>query len=178
MLLIVVPLIVLPMLMLAVVGFIAASGEAAKTSTRYLKQRDNDLRTLSENPAIGDYYFNQLYGLTDEAEVYRCALECALQRFANRSNSGELLYIQVRYVDARGDEVVKLGYAQALADTSVSRRVAVALPTVKSGPGSRTVPPSSLLPLAGGKTRDVLGQTSAQEKAPPAGSPGQPSTAR
>jgi hypothetical protein len=42
MLLIIVPL-------LAVVGFIATSGEADKTSTRYLKQRDNDLRTIAEN---------------------------------------------------------------------------------------------------------------------------------
>jgi hypothetical protein len=45
MLLIIVPL-------LAVVGFIATSGEAAKTSTRYIKQRDNDLRTFAENLAM------------------------------------------------------------------------------------------------------------------------------
>jgi hypothetical protein len=36
MLLIIVPLIVVPLLILAAVGFIATSGEAAKTSTRYL----------------------------------------------------------------------------------------------------------------------------------------------
>jgi hypothetical protein len=36
MLLIIVPLIVVPLLILAVVGFIATSGEAAKTSTHYL----------------------------------------------------------------------------------------------------------------------------------------------
>jgi hypothetical protein len=36
MLLIIVPLIVVPMPILAIVGFIAASGEAAKTSSRYL----------------------------------------------------------------------------------------------------------------------------------------------
>ena len=67
MLLIIVPLIVVPMLILAIVGFLAASGEAAKTSSRYLKQRDNDLRTLAENLPIRDYYSNQFYGLTDEA---------------------------------------------------------------------------------------------------------------
>ena len=50
MLLIIVPLIVVPMLILAIVGFLAASGEAAKTSVRYLKQRENDLRTIAENP--------------------------------------------------------------------------------------------------------------------------------
>ena len=43
MLLIILPLIVVPMLILATVGFITASREAAKTSTRYLKQRENDL---------------------------------------------------------------------------------------------------------------------------------------
>ena len=37
MLMIIVPLIVVPMLILAIVGFLTASGEAAKTSIRYLK---------------------------------------------------------------------------------------------------------------------------------------------
>ena len=102
MLLIIVPLIVVPMLILAIVGFLAASGEAAKTSTKYLKQRENDLRTIAENLPIRDYYFNQLYGLTDEAEVYRRGLERSLKRFADRSNSIEPIYTQVRYVDQRG----------------------------------------------------------------------------
>ena len=52
MLLIIVPLIVIPLLLLAAVGFIATSDEAAKTSSRYLKQRDNDLRTIAENLAM------------------------------------------------------------------------------------------------------------------------------
>ena len=98
------------MLILAIVGFLAASGEAAKTSTRFLKQRENDLRTIAENLAIRDYYFNQLYGLTDEAEVYRRGLERSLKRFADRSNSIEPIYTQVRYVDQRGVEAVKLLY--------------------------------------------------------------------
>jgi signal transduction histidine kinase len=110
MLLIIVPLIVVPMLILAIVGFLAASGEAAKTSTKYLKQRENDLRTIAENLPIRDYYFNQFYGLTDEAEVYRRGLERSLKRFADRSNSIEPIYMQVRYVDQRGVEAVKLLY--------------------------------------------------------------------
>ena len=110
MLLIIVPLIVVPMLILAIVGFLAASGEAAKTSSRYLKQRDNDLRTIAENLPIRDYYFNQFYGLTDEAEVYRRALERSLKRFADRSNSIEPIYTQVRYIDYRGVEAVKILY--------------------------------------------------------------------
>src|SRR5262249_58695303 len=96
MLLIIVPLIVVPMLILAVVGFLAASGEAAKTSVRYLKQRENDLRTIAENLPIRDYYFNQLYGLTDEAEVYRRGLERSLQPFSDRRNNIEPLYPPVR----------------------------------------------------------------------------------
>src|SRR2546429_9996277 len=71
MLMIIVPLIVVPMMILAIVGFLTASGEAAKTSIRYLTQRENDLRTIVENLPIRDYYSNQVYGLTDEAEVYR-----------------------------------------------------------------------------------------------------------
>jgi signal transduction histidine kinase len=110
MLLIIVPLIVVPMLILAIVGFLAASGEAAKTSTKYLKQRENDLRTIAENLPIRDYYFNQFYGLTDEAEVYRHGLERSLKRFADRSNSIEPIYMQVRYVDQRGIEAVKILY--------------------------------------------------------------------
>src|SRR2546422_8629360 len=110
MLLIIVPLIVVPMLILAIVGFLAASGEAAKTSVRYLKQRENDLRTIAENLPIRDYYFNQLYGLTDEAEVYRRGLERSLKRFADRSNSSEPIYTQVRYIDQRGGEAVKILY--------------------------------------------------------------------
>lgn len=112
MLIIIVPLIVVPMLMLAIVGFIAASEEAAKTSTRYLIQRENDLRTIAENQAIDDYYFNERYSLTDEAEVYRYGLEQSLRRFADRSNSLELIYTQVRYIDPRGVEAVKISYPQ------------------------------------------------------------------
>lgn len=111
MLVIIVPLIVVPMLILALVGFLTASGEAEKTSTRFLKQRENDLRTIAENLAIRDYYFNQLYGLTDEAEVYRRGLERSLKRFADRSNSIELIYTQVRYVDQRGLEAVTIRYS-------------------------------------------------------------------
>jgi len=121
MLLIIVPLIVVPMLILALVGFLATSGEAAKTSVRYLKQRENDLRTIAENLPIRDYYFNKSYGLTDEAEVYRRGLERSLKRFADRSNSIEPIYTQVRYVDQRGGEAVKLLYAnKGVADAGSS----------------------------------------------------------
>jgi hypothetical protein len=108
MLLIILPLIVIPMLILATIGFIAASREAAKTSTRYLKQRQNDLLTLAENPSIRDYYNNTRYGLTEEAEVYRRELERSLKRFVDRSNSIERVYTQGRYIDYQGHELAKV----------------------------------------------------------------------
>ena len=108
MLVIILPLIVIPMLILASVGFITSSHEAAKISTRYLKQRENDLRTLAENPAIRDYFKNQLYDLSEEAEVYRLELERSFKRFADRSNAIELVYPQVRFIDHSGVETVKV----------------------------------------------------------------------
>src|SRR5918996_5991385 len=116
MLVIILPLIVLPMLILAAVGFITSSREAAKTSTRSLKQRENDLRTLAENPTIRDYFNNQVYGLREEAEVYRLQLEHSLRRFAERSNSIELVYPQIRYVDPQGKEIAKIAKSQISRD--------------------------------------------------------------
>ena len=88
---IILPLIVIPMLILAAVGFNTSSRQAGKTSTRYLKQRENDLRTLAENPSILNYYLNRMYSLADETEAYRKDLERSLKRFAERVNSIELI---------------------------------------------------------------------------------------
>jgi signal transduction histidine kinase/CheY-like chemotaxis protein len=112
MLAIILPLIVIPMLILATVGFITASREAAKISTRYLAQRENDLRTIAENPSIPNYFTNRNYGLTEEAETYRRELERSLKHFADRSNSIELIYLQVRYVDNQGEEIAKVTKGQ------------------------------------------------------------------
>src|SRR5262249_12897170 len=65
------PLLIVPMLILATVGFVTSSREAAKTASRYLSQRETDLRTIAENPAIPSYFNNKSYGLTEEAEVAR-----------------------------------------------------------------------------------------------------------
>ena len=116
MLVIILPLIVMPMLILAAVGFVTSSREAAKTSTRYLAQRENDLRTLAENAAIPNYFKNRTYGLTEEAEVYRRELERSLKRFADRSNSIELIYPQVRYIDQHGEEVARVVQGQISSD--------------------------------------------------------------
>ena len=116
MLMIILPLIIIPMLILATVGFITSSGEAAKASTRYLKQRENDLRTIAENPAIRDYANNRLYGLTEEAEIYRRELERSFKRFADRSNRIELTYLQIRYLDHRGEEIAKVVEDQITSD--------------------------------------------------------------
>jgi signal transduction histidine kinase/CheY-like chemotaxis protein len=107
-LVIILPLIIVPMLILATVGFVTSSREAAKTASRYLSQRETDLRTIAENPAIPSYFNNKSYGLTEEAEVARHELERSLKRFADRSNSIELIYPEVRFVDERGDEIAKV----------------------------------------------------------------------
>ncbi len=108
MLVITLPLIVVPMLVLAGVGFMTASGEAGKTSERYLKQRENDLRAIAENPAIRDYFNNRFYGLVEEAEVYRQQLARSLVRFENRANAIDRIVLEVRYVDDAGREIVKV----------------------------------------------------------------------
>ena len=111
-LVIILPLIIVPMLILATVGFVTSSREAAKTASRYLTQRETDLRTIAENPAIPRYFNNKAYGLTEEAEVSRRELERSLKRFADRSNSIELIYPQVRYVDQGGNEIAKVAGGQ------------------------------------------------------------------
>src|SRR3989442_6475854 len=93
------PLIIVPMLILAAVGFVTSSREAAKTATRYLSQRETDLRTIAANPAIPSYFNNKAYGLTEEAEVSRRELDRSLKRFADRSNTVAPIYPDVRYVD-------------------------------------------------------------------------------
>ncbi len=95
MLVIILPLTVVPVLILAAVGFISSSREAAKASTRYLLQRETDLRTLVENPAIAGYFNNKRYGLLEEAEVSRRELERSFRRFVDRSNAIEPVYRQV-----------------------------------------------------------------------------------
>src|SRR2546425_8411179 len=115
-LVIILPLIIVPMLILAAVGFVTSSREAAKTATRYLSQRETDLRTIAENPAIPRYFNNKAYGLTEEAEVSRRELERSLKRFADRSNSIELIYPRARYVDQRGDEIAKVVDGQIRSD--------------------------------------------------------------
>src|SRR3989449_4056061 len=115
-LVIILPLIIVPMLILAAVGFVKSSREAATLATRYLSQRETDLRTIAENPAIPSYFNNKAYGLTEEAEVLRRELERSLKRFADRSNSVELIYPEVRYVDQRGDEIAKVLDGQIRSD--------------------------------------------------------------
>ena len=108
MLVIILPLVVIPMLILAGVGYFTSAGEAGKSSERYLKQRENDLRTVAENPAIRDFFNNRHYELDEEAEVHRRELERSLKRFADRSNSVESIYSRLRYVDERGQEIAKV----------------------------------------------------------------------
>ena len=116
MLAIILPLVVLPVLVLAAVGFVTASREAAKAGSRYLSQREADLRALAEHPAIPNYASNRAYGLTEEAEVARRELEGSFKRFADRSNSVDPVYPAVRYVDPDGEEIAKVVEGEIRAD--------------------------------------------------------------
>jgi signal transduction histidine kinase/DNA-binding response OmpR family regulator len=162
MLVIILPLIVIPMLILATVGFVSSSREAAKTSTRYLKQRDNDLRTIAENPAIRDYFNNQTYGLTEEAEVYRRELERSLKRFADRSNSMEVVYPQVRFIDQHGQEVAKIVKGQISNDRVNVATVPFFTAVQRLEPGETYVSP-----LGATMTQAILVyQTGSEERSP------------
>jgi signal transduction histidine kinase/DNA-binding response OmpR family regulator len=105
MLIIILPLIAAPMLILAAVGFFTASREADKSSSRYLSQREADLRAVAENPAIPSYFNNTRYGLSEEAEIARQELERSLKRFVERSNRRDKVYWRARFLDADGAEV-------------------------------------------------------------------------
>ena len=107
MLAIILPLIAAPMLILAGVGFYTANREEANSNTRYLAQREADLRSLAENPGIRSYFNNAKYGLVEEAEIARQELQVSLVRFIERSNSGGQIYSQARYLDHQGLEVAK-----------------------------------------------------------------------
>ena len=115
-LVIVLPSIIIPMLILAAVGFISSSREASKVSIRYLVGRENDLRTIAENPSIPNYIGNLTYRLTEEAEVYRHELELYMVRFVERSNSIEPIYSQIRYVNHEGEEIVKVVEGRIVSD--------------------------------------------------------------
>ena len=57
-----------------------------------LRQRRNDLLTLSDSPLISDYHHNEDYGLKAEAESYRRELESYLLQFARRSAVCEAIF--------------------------------------------------------------------------------------
>ncbi len=141
MLVIILPLVGLPMLILAAVGFVTSSREAAKASTRYLSQRETDLRTLAENPAIPNYFNNKVYGLTEEAEVSRRELEASFKRFVDRSNSIELVYPQVRYVDQNGEEIAKVVEGRVRSDRGQVADAPFFAATKRLGPGEAHLSP-------------------------------------
>jgi signal transduction histidine kinase/CheY-like chemotaxis protein len=141
MLVIIVPLIVVPMLILGAVGFVTSSREAAKTSSRYLAQRETDLRALAENAGLPNYFNNRMYGLLEEAEVARRELELSLRRFAERSNSVEPIYRQLRYVDADGQEIAKVLDGRIVGDRANAAGQPFFSAIMRLGPGETYLSP-------------------------------------
>ena len=98
-------LMVVPMLLLPR-RFVTSSARG-EISTRISSTGNRPPHARREH-AIQGYCNNKNYGLTEEAEVSRRELERSFKRFADRSNSIELVYPQVRFVDPRGEEVAKV----------------------------------------------------------------------
>jgi signal transduction histidine kinase len=103
------PLLIIPVVILAAVGFISASRESEKTSARYLAQRENDLRVLADNPAIRDYYFNRYYKLEEEAALFREQIERRFREFYERANENEPVYRHLRYIAPNFDVLISYG---------------------------------------------------------------------
>ncbi len=108
MLVIILPLLLLPVLTLTTVGFMALKHMEAKANARYLKQRENDLRTLAQHPVLLTYIQHHVDDGIEATEDNRRGLEQALKRFVDRNNSIELVYPQVRYIDHLGTEIAKI----------------------------------------------------------------------
>ncbi len=75
-----------------------------------LRQRRNDLLTLSDSPLISDYHHSEDYGLKAEAESYRRELEMYLLQFARRS----AVYDAILFANARGRAVCRIEQEKAL----------------------------------------------------------------
>jgi two-component system NtrC family sensor kinase len=82
-------------------------GEAqntARTLEGFFQQRLNDLDSISETTLIGDYNKNRVFGLGQEAAVYRRELEKYFKNFAQRAK----VYYDIAYVSPDGKRVSSL----------------------------------------------------------------------
>ncbi|MDJ0896465.1 MAG: ATP-binding protein [Alphaproteobacteria bacterium] len=109
MLVVILPLVIVPVLVLGLVGFVTASRQAEDEGARFLRQRENDLRLLADNTAIRDYFYNDRYGLVEEASLYRDEIRSLLTRFVERGNARQDVYLGASYVGASGMEIVAIG---------------------------------------------------------------------
>ena len=107
-LIIVLPLIVIPMLAIGIISFHRLSKEAAERSQSFLKDRQNEILTISENQSVANYFHNIAYGLSEEATMYKEELERYFKRFSDRYNSGAPIYAGIRYIDETGKEIAKV----------------------------------------------------------------------
>ena len=83
------------------------TGEAQNTARSlegFFQQRLNDLDSVSETTLIADYNKNRVFGLGQEAAVYRRESEKYFKNFAQRAK----VYYDIAYVSADGQRVCSL----------------------------------------------------------------------
>ncbi len=75
--------------------------QTASTLSSFFEQRERDLETLADAPSFLDYYKNNQYGLTWEAESYRNEIQSYFLKFSNRSG----VYTSILYLSAKGTTI-------------------------------------------------------------------------
>ncbi|MBK8870867.1 MAG: PAS domain S-box protein [Elusimicrobia bacterium] len=80
------------------------AANAARSLEGFFQQRLNDLDAVCETPLIADYNKNRVFGLGQEAALYRRELQRYFKSFSQRSK----VYYDIAYVSAVGDRVCSL----------------------------------------------------------------------
>jgi signal transduction histidine kinase/CheY-like chemotaxis protein len=102
------PLVIVCMLSVGLVSFYTLNEQTAERSKRFLQDRHNEVLTISEDQSVANYFHNIAYGLSEEATLYKKEMERFFKRFSDRYNSIGKIYLGIRFIDQKGEEVAKL----------------------------------------------------------------------
>ena len=105
MLIAILPLLFIQVFIVGGITLFFAIQEFNASVNQYIKQRENDIKTLAENFGIVEYYQNIHYGLEDEAIIYKDRLEEQFKMFLKRTGT---IYNQIVFVDQNGQEIAKV----------------------------------------------------------------------
>ncbi len=106
-----------------------------------LRERRNELLTLSDSPLISDYHQSEDYALKAEAESYRRELEASLLRLSRRS----AVYDAIIFADARGRAVCHIEDGRALPPGEALRSAGFFVAARRLPSGAAWVSPPELL---------------------------------